>query len=141
MAQYDLALFTTDTTASGEQVVERYAVRWSIEPSNATGKQQMGVGQARNRLPKAVERTVPFGMIIQSMVTAWYALYGYDPADVTDRAIDQPWYRTKTEPSFEDMILKLRKTIIATRFTVVTPGQPDPDLLHDYALACAAAAA
>jgi hypothetical protein len=138
---YDLALFTTDTTAAGEQVVERYAVRWSIEPSNATGKQQMGVGQARNRLPKAVERTVPFGMVIQSMVTAWYALYGYDPADVTDRAIDQPWYRTKTEPSFEDMILKLRKSIIAARFTGVTPGQPDPDLLHDYALACAAAAA
>jgi hypothetical protein len=69
------------------------------------------------------------------------ALYGYHPADVTDRAIAQPWYRTKTEPSFEDMILKLRKTIIAARFTTVTPGQPDPDLLHDYALACAAAAA
>jgi hypothetical protein len=101
---YDLALFTTDTTAPPEQVVERYAVRWSIEPSNAVGKQQMGVGQARNRLPKAVERAVPFGMIIQSMVIAWYALYGYNPADVTDRAIAQPWYRTKTEPSFEDMI-------------------------------------
>jgi hypothetical protein len=138
---YDLALFTTDLTATGEQVVARYAVRWSIEPSNANGKQQTGVGQARNRLPKAVERTVPFGMIIQSMVVAWYALYGYDPADVTDRAIAQPWYRTKTEPSFEDMILKLRKTIIAARFTTVTPGQPDPDLLRDYALACAAAAA
>ena len=137
----DLALFTTDTTAPPEQVVERYAVRWSIEPSNAAGKQQMGVGQARNRLPKAVERTVPFGMIIQSMVIAWYALYGYDPADVTDRAIAQPWYRTKTEPSFEDMITKLRKTLIATRFTPVTTDQPDPDLLHDYALACAAAAA
>ena len=94
-------------------------MRWSIEPSNAAGKQQMGVGQARNRLPKAVERTVPFGMIIQSMVIAWYALYGYDPADVTDRAIAQPWYRTKTEPSFEDMITKLRKTLIATRFTPV----------------------
>jgi hypothetical protein len=39
------------------------------------------------------------------------------------------------------MILKLRKTIIANRFTVVTPGQPDLDLLRDYALACAAAAA
>ena len=138
---YDLALFTTDTTASGEAIVARYAVRWSIEPSNANGKQHMGVGQARNRLPKAVERTVPFGMVIQSMVTVWYAQYGYDPADVTDRAIDQPWYRTKTEPSFEDMILKLRKTIIAARFTTVTPGQPDPDLLRDYALACEAAAA
>jgi hypothetical protein len=138
---YDLALFTTDTTATGGQVVERYAVRWSIEPSNATGKQQMGVGQARNRLPQAVERTVPFGMIIQSMVIAWYALYGYDPADVTDRAIAEPWYQTKTEPSFEDMITKLRKTLIAARFAPVTPGQPDPELLRDYALACAAAAA
>jgi DDE superfamily endonuclease len=138
---YHLALFTTDTTAGGGVIVERYAVRWSIEPSNATGKQQMGVGQARNRLPQAVERTVPFGMIIQSMVTAWYTLYGYNPADVTDRAIAQPWYQTKTEPSFEDMITKLRKTLIAARFTPVTPGQPDPDLLHDYALACAAAAA
>ena len=138
---YDLALFTTDTDATGEQIVERYAVRWSIEPSNANSKQHTGVGQARNRLPRAVERTVPFGMVVQSMVITWYALYGYDPADVTGRSITQPWYRTKTEPSYEDMILKLRKTIIAARFTTVTPGQPDPDLLHDYALACAAAAA
>lgn len=138
---YDLALFTTDTTATGEAITERYAVRWSIEPSNANGKQQLGVGQARNRLPKAVERTVPFGMITQSLVVVWYALHGYDPADVTDRATTQPWYRTKTEPSFEDMVLKLRKTIIVARFSPVTPGQPDPDLLRDYALACAAAAA
>jgi len=138
---YDLALFSTDPGASGEEIVQRYAVRWSIEPSNANGKQQAGVGQARNRLPRAVERTVPFGMTVQSMVITWYALYGYDPADVTGRAIAQPWYRTKTEPSYEDMILKLRKTIIAARSTTVTPGQPDPDLLHDYALACAAAAA
>jgi hypothetical protein len=58
---YDLALFTFDTQASAADVVARYAVRWSIEPSNANGKQQMGVGQARNRLPKAVQRTVPFG--------------------------------------------------------------------------------
>jgi hypothetical protein len=138
---YGLAPFSTDACAAGERIVERYAVRWSIEPSNANGKQHTGVGQARNRLPKAVERTVPFGMIVQSMAITWYLLNGYDPADVTDRAIAQPWYRTKNEPSFEDMILKLRKTIIAARFTTVTPGQPDPDLLHDYALACAAAAA
>jgi len=134
-------LFTTDASAAGERIAERYAVRWSIEPSNANGKQQTGVGQARNRLPKAVERTVPFGMITQSMVIVWYAVYGYDPADVTDRAIAQPWYRTKTEPSFEDMIIKLRKALIAARFTAATPGQPDPDLLHEYALACAAAVA
>ncbi len=121
---YHQALFSTDMDTTGERIVERYAVRWSIEPSNASSMQHTGVGQARNRLPRAVERTVPFGMIVQSMVITWYVLYGYDPADVTDRAIAQPWYRTKAEPSFEDMILKLRKTIIAARFTTVTPGQP-----------------
>jgi hypothetical protein len=80
-------------------------------------------------------------MIIQSMVITWYALYGHDPADVTDRVAAQPWYRAKTEASSEDMITKLRKTIIAARFSTVAPGQPDPDLLRDHALACAAAAA
>ena len=138
---YDLALFTLDAGATPAEVVARYAVRWSIEPSNATGKQQMGVGQARNRLPKAVQRTVPFGMLVQSMVIVWYALSGYHPDDVTDRRRVEPWYDAKTEPSFEDMILKLRKTLIAARFSVVRPGQTDPDLLRDYALACAAAAA
>jgi hypothetical protein len=39
------------------------------------------------------------------------------------------------------MITKLRKTLIVARFTPVPPGQTNPDLLHDYALACAAASA
>jgi hypothetical protein len=138
---YDLALFTFDTQASAADVVARYAVRWSIEPCNANGKQQMGVGQARNRLPKAVQRTVPFGMLVQSLVIVWYAVHGYHPDDVTLRRQAQPWYETKTEPSFEDMLGKLRKTLIAARFSTVRPGQTDPDLLRDYAVACAAAAA
>jgi hypothetical protein len=138
---YDLALFTLDADATAAQVVERYAVRWSIEPSNATGKQQMGVGQARNRVKKAVERTVPFGMLVQSLVICWYALYGHHPEDVAARRLAEPWYERKSEPSFEDMIAKLRRTLIAARFTAVRPGQTDPDLLRDYALACAAAAA
>jgi hypothetical protein len=138
---YDLALFTIDTACAAVGVVERYATRWSIEPSNATSKQQMGVGQARNRLPKAVERTVPFGMLTQSLVVVWYTLFGYHPDDVALRRQVEPWYDAKTEPSFEDMLTKLRKTLIAARFSTVHPGQADPDLLRDYALACAAAAA
>jgi DDE superfamily endonuclease len=138
---YDLALFTFDTRASAAQIVARYAVRWSIEPCNATSKQQMGVGQARNRLPKAVQRTVPFGMLVQSLVIVWYALHGYHPDDVTMRRHAEPWYEAKTEPSFEDMLAKLRKTLIAARFSTIRPGHTDPDLLRDYALACAAAAA
>jgi len=138
---YDLALLTVDETVTTDHVVERYAVRWSIEPSNATGKQQMGVGQARNRVEKAVTRTVPFGLLMQSMVICWYARHGHHPDDITARRLAEPWYDSKTEPSFEDMITKLRKTLIVARFTPVRAGQTDPDQLRDYALACAAAAA
>lgn len=60
---------------------------------------------------------------------------------MVNRRQAQPWYDAKTEPSFEDMLTKLRKTLIAARFSAANPGQADPDILRDYALACAAAAA
>jgi DDE superfamily endonuclease len=138
---YDLALFTTDRDSDTERVVERYADRWSIEPANATGKQLLGVGQARNRVQRAVERTVPFGFLTQTLVIVWYALFGYHPDDLVSRHAAEPWYDQKTEPAFEDMLTKLRRTLIAARFTTTTPNRPDPNIIRDYELACAAAAA
>ena len=44
----------------------------------------------------------------------------HHPDDALARRLAQPWYQTKTEPSFEDMITKLRKTLdgnlVYTRF-------------------------
>ena len=51
---YDLGLFTLDTTASPAAIAERYSWRWPIEPSNATGKQLIGAGDACNRVQKAL---------------------------------------------------------------------------------------
>lgn len=130
---YDLALFTTDRTSTGERLVERYAERWSIEPANATAKQLLGVGQARNRVPGAVERTVPFGFLVKSLVIVWYAIYGYHPDDLAGRHA--------AEPASEDMLAKLRRTLVAARFTGVRPAQPDLHNYRDFELACAAAAA
>lgn len=56
------------------------------------------------------------------MVITWYGLHGYHPDDITARRLAEPWYDTKTEPSFEDMLTKLRRTLIAARFTAVRPG-------------------
>ena len=75
----------------------------------------MGVGQARNRVKNAVERTVPFGMLIQSLVVVCTPCTA-PPHHALARRLAQPWYSTKTEPSFEDMIIKLRKTLIVARF-------------------------
>jgi protein tyrosine phosphatase (PTP) superfamily phosphohydrolase (DUF442 family) len=51
-------------------------------------------------------------------------LHGHHPSDATDHRARAPWYTTKTEPSFADMLAKLRRVIIAARFLPVTPGQP-----------------
>jgi protein tyrosine phosphatase (PTP) superfamily phosphohydrolase (DUF442 family) len=39
------------------------------------------------------------------------------------RRIAEPWYLSKTAPSFADMLTALRRTIIAARFMPVRPDQ------------------
>lgn len=133
---YDLAIFTLDTAATPVAVIERYSWRWPIEPGNAAGKQIMGAGDACNRVTAAVERTVPFAFLIQSLLICWYARHAYDPADVDRRRLLCPWYRTKTEPSAADMLAKLRREFLKARFSVIRPGQSPPDQIEDYAWTC-----
>ncbi len=138
---YDLGLFTLDTSADAAVIAERYSWRWPIEPSNAAGKQLLGAGDARNRVEKAVERTVPFAFLIQSLLTCWYARWGYDPAHIARRRVLCPWYRTKTEPSPADMLAALRRELLRTRFSAVPPGQDRPGQIGDYPSTCDTAAA
>ena len=104
--------------------------------SNAAGKQIMGVGDARNRVTAAVERTVPSGFLIQTLLICWYARHGYDPADITARRLACPWYRTKAEPSTADMLAKLRREFLTARFSPIRPGQTPPEQIPDYPWTC-----
>jgi hypothetical protein len=118
---YGIALVTTDLDASAEDIIARYAARWSIEVTFFDVKNILGVGQARNRTTKAVERTVPFGLFCHSILIVWYALHGHDRADTAQRRARAPWYRSKTEPATLDMLVKLRRQVIATRFLPTSP--------------------
>jgi DDE superfamily endonuclease len=138
---YDLALFTLDRAATAAAIIERYSWRWPIEPSNATGKQILGVGQACNRLEAAVERTVPFGFLVQSLLILWYVRFGYDPADVGRRRLLCPWYRAKQEPAVADMLAKLRREFLKTRFSAIRPGHSPHSQIEDYAWTCDTSAA
>jgi len=121
---YDLALITTDLAAAPGTLVARYAARWAIEQAFADARNVLGAGEARNRVRLAVERTVPFALLVHTLIVIWYARSGHDPADIDNRRAAQPWYRTKTEPAFEDMLIKLRRTLIAARFSAGCPAQP-----------------
>jgi hypothetical protein len=74
---YGLPLVTTDLDSSAEDLVARYASPWGIEQAFADARQLSGRG--RNRARRAVERTVPFGVICSSMVTVWYTPHGHAP--------------------------------------------------------------
>jgi len=125
-AGYGIALISTDLGANATQLIERYAARWSIEVAIEDAKQTTGVGQARNRLPAAVQRTVPFGLTISSLTICWYAVAGYQPEDVTAARDLAPWYRSKAQPSVADMLAKLRRVIITAQFrrTDTQPATP-----------------
>ena len=137
---YDITLLSTDTAASAAQLIERYDERWSIEVCFEDAKQQTGVGQARNRTRKAVERTVPFGFLCQTLTVAWYALYGQAETDVRRRRLSAPWYQQKRTPSYQDMLASLRRELIITQYRAVTAHNPTPTQISQPAQALKAAA-
>jgi DDE superfamily endonuclease len=121
---FDLALVSTDLAATAHLLVCRYATRWPIEVSFRDARQHAGVGQARNRTRLAVERTVPFGLVCFSLAVVWYATCGHAPADLAARRALAPWYQTKTAPSAQDMLVKLRRVLIAAQYRPAQPSTP-----------------
>lgn len=121
---YELAVVSTDLAATPAELVERYSHRWSVEVCFEESRQVMGVGQARNRTPAAVERTVPFGLVCLSLVVCWYAQHGQPAAEVAARRTRAPWYHTKRAVSLADMLTALRRELLTAQFLssrLVTP--------------------
>jgi hypothetical protein len=108
---FDVAIASTDIDASPGELIARYDSRWTIETAHQEAKTH-GVGQARNRVRKAVQRTVPFGFLTQTITIAWYALHGDPAADLKARRRSAPWYRHKTTVSYADMLAALRRELI-----------------------------
>ncbi|MGO9788310.1 MAG: transposase [Solirubrobacteraceae bacterium] len=136
---YQIALLTTDLNATAAQIVERYADRWPIEVAFEEGKQIFGVGHARNRTCKAVERTVPFQFLAMNITILWYVASGHHPDVVAEHLARSPWYLSKTTPSFADMLAKLRRVIIATQYHPGRGLTPTPAEIQQVQHAWAAA--
>jgi hypothetical protein len=117
---FDVAIASTDTTATSAELIARYDSRWSIETAHQEAKAH-GVGEARNRVQKAVERTVPFGFLTQTITIAWYALHGDTATDLAARRRSAPWYRQKTTVSHADMLAALRRELIRHEYFAQAP--------------------
>ena len=118
---FDVAIASTDTDASAAELIARYDSRWTIETAHQEAKAH-GVGQARNRVQKAVERTVPFGFLTQTITITWYALHGNPDADLQARRRAAPWYRHKQTVSYADMLAALRRELIRHEYWAQAPA-------------------
>jgi hypothetical protein len=112
---FDVALASTDVEIPAAKLLARYDSRWTIETCHQEAKAH-GVGQARNRVQRAVERTVPFGFLAQTITITWYAIHGDPNSDLADRRRQSPWYRQKTTISYADMLAALRRDLIRHEF-------------------------
>jgi len=136
---YELALLSTDQHATPAALIERYAERWPTEVAYEEGKEIFGIGEARNRAEKAVQRTVPFQFTAMGITILWYALSGHHPDDIQALRRRSPWYLTKRTPSFADMLSKLRRVIILAQFHPGTGSTPTSQQITEVQQAWAAA--
>jgi len=102
------AFYSTCWDATAEQVLGWYAMRWSIEVTNHDSKQHLGFEQPQGWTRRSVERTAPLAMLLYSLIVLWFARDGHH----SWRPLKCPWYTSKTEPSFADMLATLRRLSI-----------------------------
>jgi hypothetical protein len=102
------AFFSTRADASAENLLTWYAMRWSIEEAFQNSKSHLGFEEPQGWTRRAVERTAPTAMLLYSLITLWFASVGHRHY----RPLCRPWYRSKTRPSFADMLATLRQESI-----------------------------
>lgn len=103
----DDAFFCTDRTVDAAFILTAYARRWTIEVTFHDQKQFLGFEDPQQQSARAVARTAPLAGIVYALVLLWYAGQGQQGG--TAGWVPRPWYRTKTAPSFLDMLTALRQ--------------------------------
>jgi hypothetical protein len=131
------AFYSTCHDAAAEQVIAWYAMRWSVEVANHDSKQHLGFEQPQGWSRRAVERTAPLAMLLYGLIVLWFAGEGHRDW----RPLDCPWYVSKAEPSFADMLATLRKRSVRRQvlsLAVRGPGSRKLKQLLENAVAVAA---
>ena len=94
--------YSTVTSAKAEQILRWFSWRWPIEVTFHDSKQHLGLGEAENRKPKAVRRTVPTGLLMYTLVVLWHECIRKKPAPNLRK------WTGKDQASFAEMVAALR---------------------------------
>jgi hypothetical protein len=118
----DEAVFCTDLTVDQAFILTRYARRWTIEVTCHDQKQFLGFEDPQNQTPEAVARTAPMASIVYDLVLLWYAARVQQ--GLASHWLVRPSYRSKSTPSFLDMLTAVRQESCRLYFS--DPPSPTP---------------
>ena len=128
----DEAFFCTDLTADHAFILAGYARRWTIEVTFHDQKQFLGFEDPQNQTPEAVARTAPMASIAYALILLWYAARFHQ--GLTTGWLVRPWYRSKTTPSFLDMLTAVRQESWRLYFSAPpSPGPSPQNSAHSWA--------
>ena len=113
----DQMFYCTNLAWNARKVLSCYASRWAIEVTFENSKQLLGLEDPANRTEQAVRRTAPMALVLYSLIVAWFQRTGHRHVKFPDR----PWYTTKRDPSFADMLTTLRRLSWQEHFRGLLP--------------------
>jgi hypothetical protein len=151
----DRAYFVTDPRIAVEDLLERFSHRWLIEVSFRDAKQYLGLEDPQNgwwrrkaasRRPRkrpgpqprgrrgelATLHTLPLAFTAYAVVVIWYLQYGHEDRDVRRAWKRMPWYRSKHTPSFNDMLVALRRDTWAGRLSENPQNERDRRKMRNW---------
>lgn len=108
------AFFCTDVTASDEQILRWFILRWNVEVTFEEARAHLGVETQRQWSDLAIARTTPALFAMFSLVVLMAAQIFKDK---TLPILQCAWYK-KPEATFSDIIALVRRHIWASRYYV-----------------------
>ena len=94
--------YSTEHDAKAEQILCWFSWRWPVEVTFHDSKQHLGLGEAENRKPQAVRRTVPTGLLLYSLIVLWHECVRQKAA------LSLRKWTGKDQASFAEMLAALR---------------------------------
>jgi hypothetical protein len=133
IALLEVIFLSTDTNLDEAEVLTAYSRRWPLERTFQDCKQKLLIENPQFQLPSSVRRSVPFGMMLYSLVVLWYVTVGHREAAVIAPRLSDPWYTRNGRPSFSDMLAALRRMSWAQAFLDLPSDEPSrPKIADDY---------
>lgn len=113
------AFYSTACSATAEEVLHWYSARWSLEVTFHDAKGQLGFEEPPGWSRRAVERTAPVGLLLYSVIVLWFVQRGHRDY----KAPHRPWYTTKRQASFADMLATLKTQCVRQQVLTTPPTE------------------